>query len=307
MDEISIVMATYNGASYLEEQIDSLLQNTITNWKLQICDDGSTDRTIDIARAYVEQYPDKISLVQNREQLGVTLNFLSGAKRAEGDYIMFCDQDDVWLPDKIEKTLQKMKEQEKQSGTQCPIAVFTDAKLVNSVLQTIGDSFFACNGLNTEHVDLPHLLMENKLLGCTVMFNRALAEKLVKLPAMARYHDWWIGLIAATFGKVVYLDEATLLYRQHGGNVVGAQNFFQYIVGRVKSLQEQKESLVACQRQAGEFYEIYKEHLLEEQKQIIWDFANLQGVNWLEKRDRLFRYGFWKSGKLRNIGVFLLI
>ena len=307
MDEISIVMATYNGASYLEEQIDSLLQNTITNWKLQICDDGSTDRTIDIARAYVEQYPDKISLVQNREQLGVTLNFLSGAKRAEGDYIMCCDQDDVWLPDKIEKTLQKMKEQEKQSGTQCPIAVFTDAKLVNSVLQTIGDSFFACNGLNTEHVDLPHLLMENKLLGCTVMFNRALAEKLVKLPAMARYHDWWIGLIAATFGKVVYLDEATLLYRQHGGNVVGAQNFFQYIVGRVKSLQEQKESLVACQRQAGEFYEIYKEHLLEEQKQIIWDFANLQGVNWLEKRDRLFRYGFWKSGKLRNIGVFLLI
>lgn len=307
MAEVSIVLATYNGASYLEEQLDSVLANTFTDWTMEICDDGSNDRTLAIIEEYQKQYPGKFFLHRNEQNLGVTTNFLEGAKRAAGEYIMFCDQDDVWLPDKIEKTLKKLKEREAAIGKKTPIVVFTDAKLVDGVLRTISDSFFGYNGLDTSKTDLAHLLIENKVIGCTTMFNRAVADKIIRFPTMARYHDWWIALIAATFGEVTYLEEPTMLYRQHGNNVVGSQNFFQYVMDRIKNIKEQKQSLLEDERQAWEFYDIYKDMLLEEQAQILLDFSSMNHANWIEKRDRLFRYGFWKSGKLRNVGVFLLV
>lgn len=307
MAEVSIVVATYNGASYLEEQLDSILKNTFTDWTMEICDDGSSDQTIKIAKEYEKKYPGKIFLHQNLQNVGVTRNFLEGAKRADGNYIMFCDQDDVWFPDKIEKTLAKIKERENELGTNTPIVVFTDAKLVDGVLRTISDSFFGYNGLNTKNIDLAHLLMENKVIGCTTMFNKAVADKIISFPSMARYHDWWIGLIAATFGEVYFLDEPTMLYRQHGKNVVGSQNFASYVINRIKNIATQKKSLDENERQAWEFYEIYQSYLLEEQGQIIRDFAGIQSANWFERRERLFRYGFWKSGILRNLGLCLLI
>lgn len=307
MGEVSIVLATYNGAGYFREQIDSILKNTYTDWTLEICDDGSSDRTMDIAKEYQEAYPDKIRIHRNEQQLGVTLNFLEGAKRAQGDYIMFCDQDDVWLPEKIEKTLAHMKQREQAIGKEKPVAVFTDARLVDGVLRKINDSFFYYNGLDTTKLDLAHMLMENKVIGCTTMFNKALADKIIEFPKFARYHDWWIGLIAVVFGELSYLDEPTMLYRQHGKNVVGSQNFFEYVKDRITGLPAQREVLVKTEKQAWEFYEIYKDYLLEEQGQIIKEFASLHNVNWIERRDRLFRHGYWKSGKLRNIGVFLLV
>ncbi len=304
---VSIVMATYNGAAYLEEQIESIVKNTYTDWHLEICDDGSTDRTLEIATAWQERYPDKISITVNQENVGVTNNFLEGAKRAKGDYIMFCDQDDVWFPNKIADTLHFMQEKEQEAESKKPVLVFTDAKLVNAVLQKMGDSFFAYNKLDTTKIDLQHLLIENKVIGCTAMFNRALTEKLVVAPQQARYHDWWVALIAATFGQVYYFDQVTMYYRQHGANVVGAQNFVSYVWNKIQHFPDQKENLIACEKQAWEFLEIYNGDILEEQRQIIADFANLQSVNWIERKDRLFRYGYWKSGKIRNIGLFLLI
>ena len=307
MGEVSIVLATYNGASYIEEQLESIINNTYTDWTIEICDDGSTDRTMEIVSEYQERYPDKINIHRNEHQLGVTLNFLEGAKRAKGNYVMFCDQDDVWLPEKIEKTLNFIKEKEQAAGKSKPIAVFTDAKLVDGVLRCIHKSFFKYSSLDANKVDLPHLLMENKMIGCTSMFNRALADKITTFPKSARYHDWWIAIIASVFGEIHYLDEVTMLYRQHGGNAVGGKNFLHYAVECVKDIKWQKEALLLTQKQAWEFYEIYKSVILEEQGQILRDFASLHSANWFEKRDRLFRYGFWKSGKIRNIGVLLLV
>lgn len=306
MAEVSIVMATYNGASYLEEQIESLFKNTYTDWILEVSDDGSTDKTMSILERYEQQYPDKIIINQNYETLGATRNFLEGAVRAKGNYVMFCDQDDVWLPDKIEKTLAFMKEREKIAGN-VPVAVFTDAKPVDAVLRTLYDSFFAYNYLDVTKTDLPHLLMENKVIGCTTMVNRELLNRITDFPNCARHHDWWVALIATVFGDLAYLDEVTMFYRQHGNNVVGSQSFFSYLVDRVKNIKVQKNTLIKTEKQAWEFYEIYKKYLLEEQAQIVKDFAYIHGQNWIERRDRLFRHGFWKTGKARNIGVFFLI
>ena len=307
MDEVSIVLATYNGAQYIKEQLDSILQNTYTHWTLEVCDDGSTDETLAIVTEYQKQYPEKIFLHQNQTQLGVTKNFLQGVLRSKGQYVMYCDQDDVWLPEKIETTLKHLKQREQLHGKEMPLATFTDTCLVDEQLKQLHPSFFQYNALDTGKLDLAHLLMENKVIGCTTMFNQALAEKIKMLPEHARYHDWWIGLLAASMGELTFHNQSTMLYRQHGENVVGAQSFAQYVIKRMKNRRLQKDTLLQNQIQAEEFLTIYEKELTQEKKKILQEFANLHKRNPVARRWSLIKYHFWKTGLIRNIGVFFSI
>lgn len=308
MEQVSIVMASYNGESYIREQIDSIINNTYSDWKLEICDDGSLDGTISIIKEYVEKYPNRIFFHENDKNLGVVQNFLEGAKRAEGNYIMFADQDDVWLPEKISHTLEKMKEIE-QEDTEVPTVVFTDAKVVNERLEEIASSFHQISSLDTGKTDLPHLLMENKLIGCTMMFNQAVAKLLYELPQNARYHDWWIGLLAASMGRIAYLKEGTLLYRQHGNNEVGAQNFFSYVRGRLISLKKQKQALLENQKQAEEFLKIYEqtEKLSASSKEVLYIFSTFSKRGFFYRKWMVWKGGYLKTGWIRNIGLLLLV
>ncbi len=301
-------MAAYNGAAYIEEQLDSIINNTYPNWTLEICDDGSTDETISIVNKYVQKYPDRITLHQNQQNLGVVRNFLEGAGRAIGDYVMFADQDDVWLADKIFHTLEKIKETE-QGQTEIPVVVFTDAKVVNENLEEIAPSFHKISALDTTKTDLSHLLMENKLIGCTMMFNQAAVKLLHTIPETARYHDWWVGLLAASMGKIGYLPEKTLLYRQHGKNEVGAQNFASYVKTRLHSIQKQKQTLLENQKQAEELLQIYQDEKLlsGNAREQIGVFANLSKKGWIARRKIVVKNGYLKTGLIRNAGVLLLI
>lgn len=221
---------------------------------------------------------------------------------------MFADQDDVWLADKISHTLEKMKETE-QGQTEIPVVVFTDAKVVDEKLQEISPSFHKISALDTTKTDLPHLLMENKLIGCTMMFNQATAKLLYAFPENARYHDWWIGLLAASMGRIGYLAEGTLLYRQHGNNEVGAQNFLSYMQARLHSIQKQKRTLSENEKQAAELLKIYQdEKLLSGQaKEELDTFANLSEKGWFTRRKIVVTKGYLKTGTVRNAGVLLLI
>lgn len=307
MSRIGIIMATYNGEKYLREQIESILSNTYTDWHLTICDDGSTDATDSIINEYVMKYPDKITGHKNQKNLGVMYNFLQGVLDNTADYYMFCDQDDVWLKDKIKITYEKMLDMEKQWGSDIPISIFTDATLVDQDLNVLHSSFFKTSNLDVRKIDLPHILMENKLLGCTVMCNNKTKEMLDKLPDTMRMHDWWIGILTASFGKIGYVPTQTILYRQHSHNVVGGQGKKEYIKNRIHSLNKQKEVLRLTEKQAECFYEIYKNRLSKENGKIIYNFSRLNQMNWLKKRIVVIKYGFLKTGLLRNIGVLLLI
>lgn len=307
LSSVSIILASYNGAKFIKEQIDSILKNTYQDWTLYICDDGSKDKTLEIVEDYVLKYPDKIKLYKNERNLGVAANFLFGAKRAEGDYIMFCDQDDVWLPNKIEYTIDQMKKSESRYGTETPITVFTDAKVADVRLRILHNSFYESASIDVSKVDMAHMLMENKLQGCTIMFNRLLLDKIKEVPEFARYHDWWIGLLSAAFGKIVYLNEPTLLYRQHGENIVGNMSFVQYMRSRILDIKEQKKALALTQKQAWNFLELYSKELPDEMKKLIYDFAYLGNYNFFEKRKLILERKYLKTGIVRNIGVLLLI
>ncbi|NLP35105.1 MAG: glycosyltransferase family 2 protein [Clostridiales bacterium] len=308
MSMVSIVMTTYNGEKYIAEQIDSILASSFQDIEINIFDDGSRDGTVSILREYEKRYLNKIHVYQNKENLGVTKNFLQAVGRTRSDYIMFCDQDDYWKPDKIAVTLKRMRHMEAQVGKDVPIAVFTDAKVVDEELNTIDQSFFKSGRLDPTKTDLPHLLMENKLIGCTIMFNSALRKIIeeYEIPENAKFHDWWVGLIAASLGKIGYVNQSTLLYRQHGNNVVGNSSFLTYIKDRVMSLQQQKKSLRILQLQAEEFLSIYGNLLEEDKRSIIRRFADLGKVNFIKRRIYMLRYGYLKSGIIRNIGLMLL-
>jgi glycosyltransferase involved in cell wall biosynthesis len=305
MSTIGIIMATYNGEKYLREQIESILSNTYTEWHLSIYDDGSIDQTFSIIKEYEEKYPGKITGYKNKENLGVKHNFLNAIKKEEYDYIMFCDQDDVWLSDKIEITYQKMLDVENKNPF-IPITIFTDATLVDEKLNVLYDSYFRTSNLDVKKVDLSHILMENKLIGCTVMINKEVIQQL-KIPTSPRMHDWWIAIITSSFGKIEFLDRPTILYRQHAANVIGGQDKISYIKNRISTLKKQKEVLKLTQDQAMQFYDLYKDQLSDKNRYLIKQFAELNKRNWFMRRYIILKDGYLKTGMVRNIGVLFII
>lgn len=307
LNEITIIMAAYNGEAYVEEQIRSILNGGFKDFVIHVYDDGSTDDTRDILRRLSLEYTDKVCFFANKKNKGVIRNFMEGAYIADSPYVMFCDQDDVWLPDKLSKTLLKMKELESRKGTKVPLTVFTDAKVVDKELEEIHPSFHGSSHLDTAKTDLPHLLMENKLIGCTMMINAAMAKRLSIVPEGLRMHDWWIGLIAAALGEITYLPEATLLYRQHEKNVVGIKSFANYVSNRLFALGRQRLALKQTEEQAEAFLEIFASELSGKNKTILEAFVAMKTAGFLKKRYLLIKYGFWKTGLLRNIGVFFLV
>ncbi|MDF2608643.1 MAG: glycosyl transferase family 2 [Lachnospiraceae bacterium] len=314
---VNIIMTSYNGEKYIKEQIESIRASYYKNWRLWIFDDGSKDTTKQIVEDIISKDPNRIHFQVNDKNKGVTRNFLDGIlylkqeiynySNDSQDYYMFCDQDDKWMPDKIDRTLNQMKKAEKTYGADSVLAVFTDALVVDKELKPLEQSFYKNSNLNTKKVDLPHILMENKMIGCTIMFNHALFLKISKIPENARYHDWWIALIASAFGYISFLPEPTLLYRQHGNNIVGNKNFISYVKKSATSLLKQREIIEKTILQGRDFLRIYQQELSPEDKKILSTFAYLMKENWWKRRMLLAKYRFTKTGFLRNVGLFIII
>lgn len=302
---VHIVLATYNGEKYLKELLDSLLSQTYTDFDIEVCDDGSTDGTADIIREY-RQKDDRIRWHQNEKNLGYVKNFLHGVRRSDSPYIMLCDQDDIWNPDKIEVTLARMKEAEAETPG-VPVLAFTDAMNYDSETGEKLGSFHANSHLNIKKVDTAHIFMENKCIGCTVMLNRHILPYLTEIPDEIRVHDWWLALICSHFGNMVYLDKPTLLYRQHGGNMIGGGSFSSYVKKRLRGISEQREALRATYRQGEAFFRMYRDRMNDTQKRLAGCFARMGETGWFLRRANMLRYGFTKSGFVRNVGLFFLI
>ncbi len=311
MCRVDVVMATYNGEKYVSEQVNSVLQNQDCDVYLHIFDDGSTDETIVILNKLKQIYPRHITIHQNEHNLGPTKNFLFGIREVmeqnqDAQYFMSCDQDDVWNHDKIAKTLKRMKQMENRFGLDRPLLVFTDVSVTDDKLNEIAPSFYKSQRLQVQKTDLAHLLMENKCIGCTVMINRSFEPYLREIPNHARFHDWWLALIASTFGNISFLPRQTMKYRQHAKNVVGGASFKDYFVNRVKAAKIQRRSLLDNKKQAEEFHHIFEDVLSIHKKCVVEKFIHVYQKNWFQQRYILLKNGYLKSGWIRNVGLLLL-
>lgn len=220
---IDILISTYNGELFLREQLNSILNQTCPDWKIIIRDDGSSDSTVSIIEEYCKNYPLKFELVNDCKNLGCILSFEILLQLSKSQYIMLCDQDDIWMPNKIALTLKKMQLVEK-SHPDSPILIHTDLEVVNSNKKVIHSSFWKLSYINPDLLKKFNFLgVYNGITGCSIMLNKTALKYVLPFSANARMHDAWISLCVSKNGYVDYVNERTILYRQHECNQIGVE------------------------------------------------------------------------------------
>jgi len=225
-ERVDIVMATYNGMPYIREQLQSILWQDYQQFRLLIHDDGSTDGTVEEIRKVAERYPDKVFFIED----GITFkdakkNFEHLLKMTDADYIFLADQDDVWLPSKVSAMLKHIKNGEQQyGGMHKPILVFSDLSPIDKNGFPKSTSMFKMENVNPRAVCLELLLSRNIIPGCVMGFNRSLLEASLPFPNEAIMHDWWLALVAAATGNILYVPKPLVLYRQHERNAIGVRD-----------------------------------------------------------------------------------
>lgn len=304
---IDILLPTYNGERFIKEQMESVLSQTHRNWRMLIRDDGSSDGTRDILGQYARDYPEKFILVgEGQNRLGACQSFATLLNYSSADYVLFCDQDDVWFPDKIEVTLNRMLQLEQVH--QKPILVHTDIKVVDENLKVLSDSFWRYQKVNPDRKGLSHLLIQNNVTGCAMMVNRRLKEICAPIPQEAIMYDWWIALAASAFGLIEYLKKPTMLYRQHAESDTGAKRYrVGYFLSRINRISESHMSIHRTIRQGRAFAETFKAKLSQEQLEVILSFSRLFRVGRLRRLRLLIKHDLRKYGALRDMGFLLLM
>ena len=220
----AVLLAAWNGSAYLPALLDSLCAQTDPDFTVIMQDDGSTDGTPGLLQETAGRDSRFVFGAEQGQHLGAAGNFLSLVRQAEADYILLCDQDDVWEPEKIALLKQEMLSLESRYGANTPLLVHSDCSLIDENGELIGESFFRRQGWDPAAVTLPRLLVQNNVTGCTLIMNEAL-RKLVASHAKAKelfMHDWFIALTAAAFGHISFVDRPLTRYRQHGDNTIGA-------------------------------------------------------------------------------------
>jgi rhamnosyltransferase len=235
---VFIVLSSYNGVCYLAEQLESIRAQTYEDWTLLVRDDASSDATADIVESFANRDRRIVPLRDGRGNLGPAVSFgalLERAAETGARYIALADQDDVWQPHKLASELRVLWAREAEVGDTVPLLVHSDLTVVQRDLRLVHPSFLALQGLDREVASpLATLLVQNFVTGCTVVLNRALLRTALPLPRHVVMHDWWLALCAAAVGELLYLPEATLLYRQHDANAVGARGFRQALIDSLR-------------------------------------------------------------------------
>ena len=311
---LAILLSTYNGERFLAEQLDSLLRQSQDDFIIIARDDGSADGSRAVLERYAARHTARFELLPDIDgNLGASGSFArllefalarepdtappSGAgpgaahgadPRPAPAYLMFCDQDDIWHDDKIERQMKLMRETEAGDAS-LPVLVHSDLEVVSSENRLIAPSFAAYQGLNIQRNGFIELAISNLVTGCTALINAALARRALPIPGEAIMHDWWLALAASAFGKLVYSVEPTVRYRQHGANTIGASA---HVPARLTRLGHWRRLLVAgpnphlsaVGRQASAFLAQHRPALDDRQRRGLWRCSLLRARCGLAQR-----------------------
>lgn len=294
---VDILLATYNGEKFLSEFLNSILAQTYPHLHIFVRDDCSKDSTLSILQNFAKAHPTKMTILPSEKNLGIKGNFSELMNHSKASYIMFADQDDRWLPSKVETSLNALLKMEQQYGSKTPLLIHTDLYVVGRNLESISSSFWKYSHLNPSKSSLNRLLAQNIVTGCTMILNRSLLELAQPISQAALMHDWWIALVAAAFGKIDYLNDQTILYRQHGGNDTGAKKH-----GLATFLQDMRKTIAPqTYLQADSFLKRYSEKLDLKTKNVIKAYASLGHLSLFQRQKTICRHRFFKQGFLRNL------
>lgn len=274
---VEILMAVYNGEHFLAEQIDSILQQSDGCWHLTISDDGSTDRSEAIIDDYVRRYPNRIARYRSGRRFGNARDhFFHLMAQCDVELMLLCDQDDVWYPDKVLKTRQALIDAELRWGRDMPLLVFSDQTPTDATLKPLAPSLMRYQKQYFGRFDYRSILMQNVVTGGAMGINKALARLGGRCEAASQIimHDWWLAIVAAKFGKIVYIDEPLGAYRQHGENAVGAKDVESagYVLERLGAIGSVRRSILRKKAQARAFRLAYQADLGPEDERFLVQF-----------------------------------
>lgn len=222
----AVLLAVYNGSAHLPALLDSLRAQTDTDFSVLIQDDGSDDDSVAVLKSYCTEDPRFAFGNEQGKHLGPVGNFVSLIRQASADYLLLCDQDDIWEREKVQLLKEEIRHLENQYSSDTPLLVHSDCSLIDRDGNLIGDSFFRHQGWDPAVRTLPPLLVQNNVTGCTLIMNTALKD-LIAMHARSKelfMHDWFVALTAASFGKIGFVDRPLTRYRQHGDNAIGASS-----------------------------------------------------------------------------------
>lgn len=293
MNKIAILLATYNGERYLKEMIESLKCQSFQEYVCYIHDDGSTDGTCEVIDKYCMDDPIQFKRLLGPATGSAKASFMWMLSQVEAEYYMFADQDDVWIPEKIEKTMKCLE----NNSAWC---VGTDLCVTDENLNVIAPNMMEWIGCDLLRNHPHQLMIDNVVAGCTMLFNRKLRDIAIQCKNVDKIfmHDQWVAVIAAMYGKLTVLNESTILYRQHGDNEKGAVH--ENIGGKLLRLR--RELLLGSMRKEKKRFlqesrDLAKElnsvnDLPEHEREFLKEFAQI------EEKSKLQRILFYKKNKL---------
>jgi rhamnosyltransferase len=291
--KVHILMSTYNGGRFVRDQIDSIQKQTFQDWHLLIRDDGSSDDTVAIIRE-MQANDARITLINQPgdTNLGVIQSFYTLLKHEAADYYFFSDQDDFWVPEKLQLQLDEAQKYDPRM----PLMIYTDLKVVDQDLKVIHESMIKVQS-DHANTELVQELTENTVTGGVSLINHALAELWEHNPETdILMHDWYLALLATATGKLIYLPTPTELYRQHDANVLGARTLSK----RVKKWLQPHllfkaywNLIMRSQEQAKPLLKL--DQVSNQDKDMIQAFVTIMDQPLAERRRILNHYGFRKN------------
>ena len=308
---VDILLSSYNGVAFLAAQIESIMRQTHEQWTLWVRDDGSTDGTVSLVRRLCARQGDRVACVAGGQRLGPAASFGRLAEKSTAPYAMFCDQDDVWFPDKVQRSLARIKAMETKHGKGVPVLAFSDLVVTDSKMNIIAGSFMRYSDRRPANAVLPKLLIRNQAPGCSMIVNRALMNAALPVPPEAIMHDYWFMLVASLIGRIGYIPEPTLYYRQHSSNTLGAycpaRCNLQQRLDRLQRVWRTRHKYPAfderCIDQARALLHRFQGRVPKRTRKLISDF--LAFSQWSPKRRKLailrcgmLPFGFWGNIEL---------
>jgi len=311
---ILILLSSYNGSAYLQDFLNSLMQQSEEDWILMVRDDGSSDNSLDLIISFFTLIPDKLLIIKSNKNLGVKKSFNLLAQEAlqydSIEYIMFADQDDVWKHNKLEITLEKMKMLE-SLHKDTPLLVHTDLHVSRNNNTIIHPSLWRYERTDPYKNSLNYLLFQNTVTGCTMMLNRSLLTLIYPIPSEAIMHDWWIALIASSLGRIGIVADATIYYRQHENNTIGAKGYekYHFIKKIVQIIMRKNEPYLLHLHdnrvQADILLQRHRGKLSSREIEMLENFINMPNLNFIQKRICILKYKCIRQNILQTLSLFI--
>lgn len=286
MKKIDILMATYNGEKYIKEQIESILSQTYKNFNLIISDDASTDKTLEILKQY-EQKDNRIIVYSQEKNLGIVENFEFLLKKVENEFFMLADQDDIWDVDKVEISYDKMEAENAD-------LVYSNLAVVDKNLNILSNSYWKLKGFDKKvkkYNNFESLYLNNYITGCTMLCKSKWIDKILPLPKESEFviHDYWIALIVSMNGRLSFIEQPLIKYRQHTDNIIGSMKKSDSI----ENFEDLRKLFISVKKQHFEVFVKNNEKFSDEYKKLnneALDYFNcLENINRINiKKYKLF-------------------